>query len=847
MKKNLINYGIIILYSILLIGILLGENHIYGSEVDWINQHTVIPEFFRNIFYETNNFIPNYIFNLGAGQNIFNYSYYGLMSPIILISYLLPKLSMQSFIIIASIFLYLLSGILIYNFLKSKDTSKKMSLLATLTFQTLSPITFHFHHHIMFVWYFPFLILSLFGIDHYLNKKGSLLLMISIFLLIMTNYYYAVPSLLVIVIYTIYQVLSKNTTLKSFILDCTKVALRVLTPILLAAFLLLPTASSMMTTGRNNNSIHSIKDIILPNIEQILYSSFSIGLTFLILTAPLGLLCQKKLRKNDAFLSISLLICTFCPIIMYILNGLLYSRGKVLIPLLVLYILTLTKFIKNLYHDEINLKRLIFILTITTILFIIINYHSTYIIGLALDAIITFIAIKLFIKRKNISIIYIPLLLTLLVCTISNNKAEIYIQKDQEDTNLTIQKLFNTVKDDTFYRTDTLIDTNKLANKSYKSNYNNTSIYSSTNNKYYWDFYNFEIGNNIEHRNMLNTSGTNNNLFNHLMGVKYLISKKDVGANYQKIASLNNINLYENKNVNPILSITEDYGSLKDYQKLSFPYNLEYLINYPVTNTNITKEYHSSIKKVDLLLNERYKFKLKKPKTIIYNLPQTIENKFLIITFDMNYNSMCIKKKKPPEEKKDLQKVNINKYETGDTSISINGIKNKLTCADWPYHNQNIKFEYIISSNEELTKLKVKLSEGKYDISNINIYTMDNKLPKQKSLDQIKVNKRESSLTATTSTNKTSYVITSLPYDKGFKVLVDNKEVKKELVNKSFLGFKVKKGYHKIKIEYTSPWYNLGKLISKIGIILFIIILSTENINHRMKKKKHQKSISDMY
>ena len=124
---------------------------------------------------------------------------------------------------------------------------------------------------------------------------------------------------------------------------------------------------------------------------------------------------------------------------------------------------------------------------------------------------------------------------------------------------------------------------------------------------------------------------------------------------------------------------------------------------------------------------------------------------------------------------------------------------------------------------------------------------MDNKLPKQKSLDQIKVNKRESSLTATTSTNKTSYVITSLPYDKGFKVLVDNKEVKKELVNKSFLGFKVKKGYHKIKIEYTSPWYNLGKLISKIGIILFIIILSTENINHRMKKKKHQKSISDMY
>ena len=74
MKKRIFNYFIIILYVLLLVIILKGE-HFYGSQIDWINQHTAIPDFFRNYFYETKNLIPNYIFNIGAGQNIFNFSF----------------------------------------------------------------------------------------------------------------------------------------------------------------------------------------------------------------------------------------------------------------------------------------------------------------------------------------------------------------------------------------------------------------------------------------------------------------------------------------------------------------------------------------------------------------------------------------------------------------------------------------------------------------------------------------------------------------------------------------------------------------------------------------------------
>ena len=116
MKKR--NYYFILgIYGILFLILLVGFKHLFGSNIDWITQHVTIPEYFRNLFYETKNLIPNLAFNLGAGQNIYNFSYYGLLSPIILISYLLPFVNMPIFIMIASVILYLLSGFLMFKFM----------------------------------------------------------------------------------------------------------------------------------------------------------------------------------------------------------------------------------------------------------------------------------------------------------------------------------------------------------------------------------------------------------------------------------------------------------------------------------------------------------------------------------------------------------------------------------------------------------------------------------------------------------------------------------------------------------------------------------------------------------
>lgn len=59
---------------------------IFGSNVDWLSQHSVFPEYFRQQFYETGTVFPEFAANIGGGQNIYNFAYYGLL----IMAYIIP-------------------------------------------------------------------------------------------------------------------------------------------------------------------------------------------------------------------------------------------------------------------------------------------------------------------------------------------------------------------------------------------------------------------------------------------------------------------------------------------------------------------------------------------------------------------------------------------------------------------------------------------------------------------------------------------------------------------------------------------------------------------------------------
>ena len=93
-KTIAIHIGILAIIYLAIILFITKFQYIYGSNVDFIRQHAIFPDYFRNLFYETGKIFPEFALHLGGGQNIFYFAYYGFLSPIVLFSYVLPFIDM---------------------------------------------------------------------------------------------------------------------------------------------------------------------------------------------------------------------------------------------------------------------------------------------------------------------------------------------------------------------------------------------------------------------------------------------------------------------------------------------------------------------------------------------------------------------------------------------------------------------------------------------------------------------------------------------------------------------------------------------------------------------------------
>ena len=107
-KKIDKNYFLIFFFCLFLCFLIVPGGCLFGSNVDWVSQHIVYPDYFRKLFYKTGNLFPNFALSLGAGQNIYNFSYYGLFSPYILLSYLFPFVKMSIYLICLKLILIIL-------------------------------------------------------------------------------------------------------------------------------------------------------------------------------------------------------------------------------------------------------------------------------------------------------------------------------------------------------------------------------------------------------------------------------------------------------------------------------------------------------------------------------------------------------------------------------------------------------------------------------------------------------------------------------------------------------------------------------------------------------------------
>ncbi len=831
MKKEYKNYLILILTVLIIVLICTKGYNLFGSDTDWVNQHTIIPEYFRTLFYKTGNIFPNFAFNYGGGQNIFNISYYGLLSPIVLLSYLFPHINMMIYITIVNILILIISSFLFYNWVKSHNCTNQVSLVSSLIFVLVEPFIFQMHRHIMFVNYMPFLILALMGVDRYLKDKEKSLLIIGIFLMIMTSYYYSVCGILVICIYYLYEYLNKhnNISLKILIKDGIKFILVILLTILSTSILLLPTVYTLIFGRATSSSDYNLISLLVPTLKvhKLFSGTYTIGFSIIGLISILYLFFTKK--KNNIILVTILSIILLTPIFRYLLNGGLYTREKCFIPFIPLIGFLISQFIKDLYDKKININRFIlFTSIIILILYIINDYNSFYHYYLILLAILLIYKIT----KKEIITSTLLIALSIFIC-ISSNLTEDYVSKDMynnffnQDIENSINKLLN--EDNSYYRTNNLIYSTKTVNKIYNDKYYTTNLYSSTYNSTYLSFVRDIFETSMLEYNYFLLPSSSNIMFNSYMGVKYLISEYNPGLGYEQIDK----NIYKNNNAYSIIYATDNILNEDQFDTYNYPYQLELLLNNVITtgnssNANINTHIENYISNYTITYKDGVKI-IKEDNSYIL----TVEDKA----------NITIKLENPIKNK--LLLINLyglkeNSCSYDNISMTINNITNILTCKSWAYSNKNNIFRYVIG-DKDIEYLNITLTKGTYNIDNIEMYTLDYQYIEntKSNTKEVVIDKMENdTILAHTTINTNSYIVTSIPYDEGFTVLIDDKEIEYEKVNKSFLGFKIDKGTHNIKITYASPWFKEGKIISLISIIAIILIIIIDKLNRNKKIKR---------
>ena len=810
-KKDKLNLVIIIITFLIFILIITRFTNYYGSLLDWEAQHIAIPNTIRTLFYQNFNLFPDFILNIGAGQNIYYLSYYGLFNPYILISYFLPFIKMVDFISVIGMLIPIISAILTYIWLR-KRYDEKISFMTTILFIFSMSLSFHSHRHIMFINYMPFLILGLFGIDKKYDKNESSLLVISIFLIAISSFYYSISSYIVLIIYYIFKYLEKEEkiVIKDLFFKLLNLSLNFIHGILLSSIVLLPTAAVILN-GREKTSVAiNFIETLIPkiNVLYFLYSPYGVGLTLISIVAIIYSLISKDLKYK--FLSIILFLIMLFPIFNYILNALMYIDAKILIPFLPLIILVIANFFSKLTKNLISDKELIFIMLITAISII----NSTMYIYI--DLIVLSIVFFLYKKFKKDFILHSIMLLVITVSVIFSLNDPLVDKKTFDKDYQSLKNIVNYIKknDKSLYRIAIDYKNEAFINQIFdNSEVLISTIYSSLNNKNYSNFYYEELLNNIKHRNRVITTTTLSDYYLSSLSNKYIVTKTNL-INKKLIKKMDNYNIYLNEKYKPMFYFSNNLISEEYYDKLKYYQKPLSLMNYDVVK-EAKNEIDLKIEKInDINLVKTGEYLEEKDKKYSINLGKV---KTLFVRINM-YDSPSCKSK--------------------DTYIDINNIRNKLTCKSWKYHNKNYTFDYLTTSDV----LNIKIKKGKYYIKDYEIYEIkDFNILKQKELN---VEYKDSLFTSKVSLKEDGYFITSIPYDKGFKAYIDKKEVEVEKVNKAFVGFKVPKGEHSIVLKFTSPLKKESLIITFISFIVYLYLLWKEKNNEKLlgsKLKEHNK------
>ena len=616
---------LLVLASVFFCWCFVGRFGIFGSNVDWISQHSVIPDYFRKQFYETGELFPEFAANIGGGQNIYHFSYYGLFSPVILISYLFPSVKMGDYLMGASIVSLTASAELLYGWLLRRGFSGRISFMTALMYLLSGPMIFHSYCQIMFVNYMPFLCMAFWGVDNYFEKGGKLLYTVSVFLMILTSFYFSIGGMLVLVLYGIYRyvegkgqsgreagncflgkniacntrrggkgnklfsekivcyvILQRNKIGAGFLRDGIRFLWPMLVAVLMSGILLIPTAAAL--TGREGAKAGvSLASVWIPNlqVDRLIYTPYGIGLPTLMITVLITGFTYKK--AEERVLSWGCAAILTIPFFAWALNGGLYVRDKALIPCLPLLCYLIACYLKKLENREISFAAEMVPFLMTMGLLALGQRHSEFsqygALFLADGAIMTGCFLLFWRRKRLMFLMASPVVFLILYGSVFHEKAgrvesrEFYEAVTDPAIGQAVEETLE--RDKGFYRLEQAGSESENAadlNRVWDRRQYISSVYSSSYNEGYQEFRKNVFGVEEPFRNDLMQSVSKNPVFRQMMGVRYLISEEEVPG-YELVRSRDGMDIYENECAAPAAYVTDRIISENTYEELDFPYH----------------------------------------------------------------------------------------------------------------------------------------------------------------------------------------------------------------------------------------------------------------------------------
>lgn len=756
MKKRDKFYITILFILPILFVLCVSTYSMYGSKLDWLSQHVSLADYFRQNFYATHQIIPDTFAHLQGQTNAISFSYYGLLRPDVLISYVFPNIPTRFFIIGYATFLWASTGGLCYCWLRNKGYKDSISFFSSICC-ICANCFFQSHQQIMFIEILPFLFLSMILIDKNKRQWISLCICMALF----HNYFYTPGMILILLLYDYDQ----NHTIKDILIP-------ILIGMGMATILWLPTGYLILN---NHKSVvqTNLFDLLIPNftLKGLVYDSYGCGLTVISWIALFQGIQFEKTRK----LSILLILMFIFPIFSYILNGTLYARTKILVLCLPLVLMILAHWLQE--------RKLNKGLLVLASLFL---CTKTMLIGLLIS--LVFIGYY-FMDKKECLMIYA--LVPMIVFTGLNYNQCLDLKLYNSMYSKDKQKLMQ--RNDLNQRTADLDQVGHSVNHIYDLKEMKASSYTSTSNSLYNTFVYDIIKSPISQSNRTIITDSENYLYLSMMGIQNVLSKDSNLYGYKEVDSKGKYKLLKNKNVFPMVYVTSATLSESEFDKLFYPYNLDTIYNRTIVNGETSNDYASKMKLIKNLDQS----------ILIQNKKKT--KKIIPIDFDAKNKLICID-------------FDIKNYTNKKVFISINGMKNTLSKKHSVYPNGNKHFTYILS-RKELKQFDVTLSKGKYKISNIRVYTCDMGAFKR-SVTKVNEMRSDAVFKGQVNVKKDGYLVTSYPYEKGYEIYMDGKKQDVEIVNKAFVGCKIKKGSHTITIQFHAPLKKLGLCISVLSIMI---------------------------